>query len=91
MINAGALDAIPQEWMKEAACTDPSIDPDWFFPDTEHNIDLPTQIALKMCKECPVRINCLQYAIDHWPMYGIWGGLRTKQISNIVKSMEDKK
>ena len=91
MINSAALDAVQQDWMNKAACTDPSIDPDWFFPDTEHNIDFPTQIALKMCKECPVRMKCLQYAIDIWPVYGIWGGLRTKQIKDVIKQMEMKK
>jgi WhiB family transcriptional regulator, redox-sensing transcriptional regulator len=88
MINQHSMDAIPQEWMKLGVCTDPTIDPDWFFPDTEHNNDQEVKLALNMCRQCPVRINCLQYAIDSWPVYGIWGGLRTKQIKEIVNRME---
>ena len=88
MINQSAFDAIPQEWMKQGACTDPTIDPDWFFPDTENNRDQEIKTALNMCVQCPVRINCLQYAIDSWPVHGIWGGLRNKQIKEIVNRME---
>lgn len=91
MINKHSIDMIPQEWMKQGVCTDPTIDPDWFFPDTEHNKDVEVRMALNMCKQCLVRINCLQYAIDKWPVYGIWGGLKTKQIREIVERMESSK
>lgn len=91
MISQHSIDAIPQEWMKQGVCTDPTIDPDWFFPATEHNKHGEVQIALNMCKQCPVRINCLQYAIDSWPVYGIWGGLKNKQIKEIVNQMEASK
>ena len=38
------------EWTKDANCTDPSIDPDWFFPDSEHPTNLEQRAALSICK-----------------------------------------
>jgi WhiB family redox-sensing transcriptional regulator len=34
-----------------------------------------TQLALNICRYCPVRDLCLDYAIQHKENQGIWGGL----------------
>lgn len=76
------------EWMKNAACTDPSTDPDWWFPDSEHFDDMQIRVAIKICNECPVQRTCLEYALGNWPMHGIWGGLRTKQLQQLAKGIK---
>ena len=78
-------------WMKDGNCTDPSIDPDWFFPDSEHENNLEQRIALDMCKDCPVKMNCLGYALKNWPVYGIWGGMRNKQLKDLARQIKEPK
>lgn len=82
------LDLKPMEWMKEGACTDPSLDPDWWFPDSEHFDDMQIKLAIKICNECPVQRTCLEYAITNWPVHGIWGGLRTKQLQSLARGVK---
>ena len=36
--------------------------------------------ALKICEACPVRKECLRWALDNKQVWGIWGGLNYKQI-----------
>jgi WhiB family redox-sensing transcriptional regulator len=55
------------DWRNEAACT--SEDPELFFPVGE---DGP---AKTVCRECPVRAECLRWALDHGEDYGVWGGM----------------
>ena len=76
-------------WMKDANCTDPNIDPDWFFPDSEHPTNLEQRAALSICQNCPVQMNCLGYAIKNWPVYGVWGGMKNKDIKDIVKQLKE--
>jgi WhiB family redox-sensing transcriptional regulator len=78
-------------WMKDANCTDPSIDPDWFFPDSEHPTNLEQRAALSICQNCPVQMNCLGYAIKHWPVYGVWGGMKNKDIKDLVRQIKEQK
>ena len=30
--------------------------------------------AIAFCKNCPVKTQCLQYALEHNMKYGVWGG-----------------
>ena len=57
----------PDTWPKRAIC--PGEDPSIFFP--AHGD--PGIRARKVCANCPVQMDCLEYAIaaDEW---GIWGG-----------------
>ena len=32
-----------------------------------------------ICAECPVRVECLNYALDHDDLVGIWGGTTTDE------------
>lgn len=35
--------------------------------------------AKKICATCTVRVECLEYALDHHEKFGIWGGLSERQ------------
>ena len=61
-------------WRKRAACRD--ANPELFFsvgqgPDAEAF----TEAAKKVCGRCPVRKQCLDWALTTDQDYGVWGGL----------------
>jgi WhiB family redox-sensing transcriptional regulator len=56
------------EWMEDAKCKNNTTVK--FFPEKGSN---GTE-AKKFCESCPVRIDCLQYALDNIIIEGIWGG-----------------
>jgi WhiB family redox-sensing transcriptional regulator len=60
-------------WMDKAACKD--MDREVFFPLTVAE----SLKARRVCYECPVRRECLEYAINDPYIYGVWGGLTEKQ------------
>lgn len=72
----GAVPAAPREttWRDLGACLDE--DPDLFAPDgtTGRWVQVIAQ-AKAICGRCPVREQCLQWAIDTRQDYGIFGGL----------------
>lgn len=59
-------------WMADAACR--GLNPAFFFPDTKAE----SQAAQAVCRGCPVRAQCLTYAIDNYEDEGVWGGTAEK-------------
>jgi WhiB family redox-sensing transcriptional regulator len=54
------------------------IDGELWFPDIGgRNGDV--LLAKKFCEECPVKNECLQFALVNNEQYGIWGGLTLKE------------
>jgi WhiB family redox-sensing transcriptional regulator len=58
-------------WMSDGACVDE--DPDLWFPEKGK----PTEAKL-ICACCQVRDRCLDYAIEHNEVHGIWAGTTEK-------------
>ena len=56
-------------WQERARCRD--HDPEIFFPTTEEEASL----ALSFCAVCPVREDCLSWALWQGERYGVWGGM----------------
>ncbi|WP_320772959.1 WhiB family transcriptional regulator [Streptomyces sp. CRN 30] len=60
-------------WREHAACRDE--DPDLFFPiGTSGPALLQTEQAKAVCHRCPVREQCLRWALDTGQSIGVWGG-----------------
>lgn len=57
------------EWMLHAACR--NVDPELFYPDRGG----PATAAKHVCAGCPVKTNCLDYALARGDNHGIYGGL----------------
>lgn len=62
------------EWVALGACSD--ADPELFFPigragrrDVEATIE-----AKRICNSCPVRRDCLEFAVEENLDHGVWGG-----------------
>lgn len=61
-------------WRLQAVCT--GEESDLFFPvGTIGPALAQIERARQICRACPVRIQCLEWAFDHHADYGIWGGL----------------
>jgi WhiB family redox-sensing transcriptional regulator len=61
------------DWRHFAACLDE--DPELFFPvgDTGPAL-LQVVEARAVCARCPVRVECLTWALETGQNYGVWGG-----------------
>ncbi len=60
-------------WMAAGACRGEPLDT--FFPVRGE----PTDRVKALCRRCPVRRECADYAHEHPDLVGIWGGLSQKE------------
>ena len=62
-----------QAWRRSAACRD--TDPELFFPVGFTGDAIPRIAHAKaICRDCPVRLVCLQYSLVSNQEFGVWGG-----------------
>ncbi|MFD1667776.1 WhiB family transcriptional regulator [Streptomyces calvus] len=60
-------------WRNSAACR--TEDPDLFFPiGTSGPALMQTEQAKAVCRGCPVREPCLEWALETGQSIGVWGG-----------------
>lgn len=69
------LEVTSEEWMQRGECN--GMNPDLFFPTVGENKAVAA--AKKVCAQCDVREECLEYALQTRQMHGIWGGLSEKE------------
>ncbi|MEU1434273.1 WhiB family transcriptional regulator [Streptomyces sp. NPDC005786] len=63
-----------ENWRTHAACRDE--DPDLFFPIGSTGPALvQTEDAKAVCQGCPVKEQCLRWALENGQDAGVWGGL----------------
>ncbi|MEZ0235656.1 MAG: WhiB family transcriptional regulator [Actinomycetota bacterium] len=61
-------------WIERARCI--GEDPELFFPiGTTGPAIAQTARAIEVCEGCPVRAECLTWALDTCQDAGVWGGL----------------
>jgi WhiB family transcriptional regulator, redox-sensing transcriptional regulator len=60
-------------WAEEALCA--YVDPDVFFPEKGGS----SREAKRICAQCAVRDECLDYALANDERFGIWGGLSERE------------
>lgn len=68
-----------QPWMALGRCAE--VDPELFFPEAAGPANAPKRV----CFSCEVQAECLDYALDHKIMNGVWGGTSGYQRKNILK------
>lgn len=56
-------------WQDLALCAE--VGGDMFFPETNQS----TRAQKVVCESCPVRAECLQWALVNDERFGVWGGL----------------
>jgi WhiB family redox-sensing transcriptional regulator len=68
----------PMDWRHQAACLD--TDPELFFPvgSTGPAVE-QAERAKRVCARCPVKAQCLDFAIGTKQDAGVWGGTDEEQ------------
>lgn len=56
-------------WQELGLCTE--ADPEAFFPERGGDV----RPAKRICRQCPVIRQCLEYALENDERWGVWGGL----------------
>lgn len=56
------------DWRDLAVCAE--VGPTLFFPEQGESV----REAKQVCASCPVRKDCLEYALDNGLFFGVWGG-----------------
>lgn len=75
---------LTHEWWRTAACAD--AEPELFFPISATAASKAQVSRAKLiCASCPVRPDCLSYALDHRQEQGIWGGLTEEERHRIPR------
>lgn len=69
-------------WMESALCSE--TDPDAFHPEKGGS----TAPAKRVCAACPVRAECLEYALRHKEREGVWGGLAPRERAKLLRESE---
>ncbi len=67
------------DWMARGKCKE--VAPDIFFPSDGMGV----QVAQRICAECPVARDCLEYALEHHIDHGVWGGCSERERRRILR------
>jgi WhiB family redox-sensing transcriptional regulator len=66
-------------WMARGSCVEEH--PSFFFPSDGVGVTR----ARKVCANCQVRIDCLEYALENRIEHGVWGGASERERRRILK------
>ena len=71
-------------WQGRAACRDAGVMMLFFGHDDETPPErgIRERRAKVVCAACPLRPECLEYALQHPVSHGIWGGLNSEELSS---------
>ena len=72
-------------WREDVACRD--ADPDLFFPiGTTGSALRQVEEAKRICRVCPARVQCLDWALENGVTDGLWGGA-TPEERRVIRSL----
>lgn len=70
------------DWMAQGNCVDKT--PATFFPSDGKGVDA----ARRICAECVVKEECLDYALANKIDHGVWGGTSERERRRIFKALK---
>ena len=73
------IELLRPQWMRKAACRGHGFEA--WFPTDEVGEEADT--AQRVCAGCPVRPDCLDYALDGGIRHGLWGGLSSRERASL--------
>lgn len=77
--SRGAESSTDDGWMFRAACRQHA--PSLFFPSDGVGVE----VANRVCVACPVRPECLEYALLNRIRHGVWGGCSERGRQRILR------
>lgn len=85
------------EWRDYAACKPVNIPIEGQAAYTNSfvpSVDIPKgkiryEKPLKFCQKCPVRVECLRYAVVNKIMEGVWGGTKPAERKKLYAFFDD--
>ena len=75
-----------EPWYEEAACA--SYPAEVFFPPSE--VPLAANPAKAVCEGCPVREECLSFALETAQAEGVWGGMDAGERRRLRRRIRDR-
>ena len=66
-------------WMDAGNCR--SVSPSVFFPSDGVGVE----VARQVCRDCPVKTACLEYALANHIGHGVWGGTSERERRRIAR------
>jgi WhiB family transcriptional regulator, redox-sensing transcriptional regulator len=70
-------------WQNRALCAE--TDPEAFFPEKGGSV----REAKRVCRDCEVRAECLEYALATDERFGIWGGLSERERRRLKRASRE--
>lgn len=71
-----------EDWRKDALCVGKNVH--LFYPEVNVKGAIKQINAMKaICNMCPVKFECLEFAIENNEEYGIWGGMLANERKRI--------
>lgn len=67
------------DWQDRALCAE--VGDDFWFPEKGGSVKEPKRV----CAQCPVAAECLEYALEHDIRFGVWGGLSERERHRIKR------
>ena len=77
----------PTPWMADGLCA--QTDPEIFFPPDEPGRRHSAEPARRICRNCPVQAECLDFALNQENLYGIWGATTPNQRTRLRRKRID--
>ncbi len=74
---------VAMPWSEDALCAE--VDPERWFPEKGGS----TKEAKAVCRQCTVRAECLEYALDTKQRFGIWGGKSERERRRLLGLPDD--
>jgi WhiB family transcriptional regulator, redox-sensing transcriptional regulator len=68
-----------RSWRLDARCAE--VDAELFFPEPGE----PAAPAKRICAGCPVRVECLDYALAAREAHGVFGGLSAQERLRLLR------
>lgn len=70
-------------WVEKSNCL--NLDPEIFYPTDGAS----TAVAKAICRTCPVRAECLEYALTNGERFGVWGGRSERDRRKMRRARRD--
>jgi WhiB family redox-sensing transcriptional regulator len=87
-LGASDTQVRPFDWQRRAACR--TLPTKLFFATGTSDIARWDQERAKaVCKTCPVRNDCLEFALETGEAFGVWGGLNADERGVLKKAANE--